>query len=210
MIKFLLLILVALAILLTTEFIRKRFRVRNESMRKTYHLVHGVLFGVAPFFVSYPVIIAIELILLVEMFIVRRFNLLPWLYEVGRLSWGDVFTVGGVLTICLLHPDKWVFLAAMLHLAFADSLAALIGRRYGASTSYKVFSQKKSLIGSLAFFAVSFILTLGALNFTPLEYVPLSLVLLLPPIVTLAENVSIYGSDNFVIPVVVVLLLRLA
>jgi phytol kinase len=114
-----------------------------------------------------------------------------------------------VVLIALLEPNKWIFLAAMLHLALADAMAALIGKRYGKSTKYKVFGQSKSLIGSLTFYIISLAITTIVVNFTPLGQASLPVLLLLPPLVTLAENVSFFGSDNFVIPAVVVLFLQI-
>ncbi len=208
MLKFIALIVVGLLVLSLSELIRKRVGVRNEYSRKTYHIVHAILISMAPFLVSYKIIIGLELLLFVEMLIIRKFKLLPWLYDVGRISWGDFFTVAGVVSVSLLKPDPWVFLAAMLHLGFADTLAALVGKRYGQSTSYKIFGQTKSLAGSLAFYVVSLFITLVALQFTPLQHHSLSIVLLLPPLVTLAENLSPFGSDNFIIPIVVVLIFQ--
>jgi dolichol kinase len=106
-----------------------------------------------------------------------------------------------------MHPNTWVFLAAMLHLGLADAGAALIGKRWGEKTAYKVFGQKKSLIGSLAFYIISFIITAILLQITSFGTASWLVLLLLPPLVTLGENVSIYGADNFVIPVLVVLVL---
>ena len=208
MLKFMALVMVGLLVLTISEFIRKRVGVHNEYSRKTYHVVHAILFGLAPFLVSYQIIIGLELLLFLEMLIIRRFKLLPWLYDVGRVSWGDFFTVAGVVLIALLRPDPWVFLAAMLHLGLADTVAALVGKRFGKSTSYKVFGQTKSLIGSLAFYAMSLFITYIALHYTPLQHHSLSVLLLLPPLVTLAENLSPFGSDNFIIPAVVVLVFQ--
>lgn len=205
MLEFAALIIIGLVALTISEFIRKRVAVDNEYSRKTYHIVHAVLFGLAPFLVSYQIIIGLELLLLLEILIIRRYNLLPWLHEVGRLSWGDVFTIAGVVVISLLQPDSWIFLAAMLHLGFADSAAALVGKKYGKSTSYKVFGQTKSLVGSLAFYVTSFTITLVLMQYMPPQYHSLAVLLLLPPLVTLVENIGIFGSDNFVIPVVLVL-----
>ena len=209
MFKFILVAISGLMLLYLSELIRRRVRVLNEYSRKTYHVVHALVFAVAPFLVSYKIIILLELLLFGEMLIVRKYKLLPWLYEVGRISWGDLFTIAGVVSIALLKPDPWIFLVAMLHLAFADTIAALVGKKYGKTTRYKVFGQEKSLAGSVAFYCTSlFIMTvtvmLGVLNHSP-EYA----LLILPPLVTITENVSIFGSDNFVIPVVVVILLRI-
>lgn len=211
MLKFFLLIAAGLGVLTLSELIRKYVGLHNEYSRKTYHVVHALLFGISPFFISYEIIIGLELLLLIEMIAARRLKLFRWLYEVGRVTWGDMFTVAGVVLIAAQQPNKWVFLAAMLHLGLADTMAALVGRRYGKSTQYKVFGQTKSLMGSAAFYVTSLLITFIVISFTPLGdmSVPL-LILLLPPLVTLAENVSFFGSDNFVIPVVVVAVLQIS
>lgn len=208
MLKFILLSLSGLAVLSVSEFIRKRVGVHNEYSRKTYHVVHALIIGVAPFLVSYKTIILFELFLMLEMLIIRRYKLLPWLYDVGRISWGDLFTVAGVVLVALLKPDPWVFLAAMLHLGLADSIAALVGKRYGRGTRYQVFGHEKSLVGSLAFLVTSILIIVCVLAFTPLQIHPLYALAILAPLVTLSENLSIFGSDNFIIPVVVVLALQ--
>ncbi|HSX46521.1 MAG TPA: hypothetical protein VLF87_00835 [Patescibacteria group bacterium] len=207
MLTFLLIVAAGLLYLLVYELLRNKLHLSNEYSRKTFHAVHGVLVGMAPFFISYRWIIAFELLLFIEMLLVRRYRLLRWLYQVGRVSWGDFFTVAGVVIVALMHPNKWIFLAAMLHLGLADAAAALVGKRYGKSTSYKVFGQTKSLAGSLAFYAVSIAIMIGIVHFGQLQPAFWPIILLLPPLVTLGENVSIFGSDNMVIPILVVLLL---
>lgn len=208
MLKFIVLAILGLLILSISEFIRKRVGLANEYSRKNYHAVHAVLIGFAPFLVSYQIIIGFEILLFVEMLLVRKYKLMPWLYDVGRISWGDLFGVCGVIFISVLNPDPWVFLVAMFHLGLADSAAALIGKKYGKTTSYKVFGNVKSLVGSMAFLLTSVVITIAALALTPLQIQSLYVLLILPPLVTLSENISIFGSDNFVIPAVVVLVLQ--
>lgn len=207
MFTFILIILAGLFTLALSELIRTRLKLNNEYTRKTYHVVHALIIGAAPFFVSYKLIILFELILLADMLLVRRLKLLSWLHEVGRLSWGDLFTPAGVITIALIQPNKWVFLAAMLHLGLADAAAALAGKRWGKRNSYKVLGQKKSLAGSLAFYLVSLSILLVLLQFTSFSVASWLVLLVLPVLTTAGENVSIYGADNFVIPVLVVLVL---
>lgn len=208
MLKFTALAVFGILILSFSEFIRKRVGLANEYSRKNYHAVHAILIAFAPFLVSYQIIIGFELLLFVEMLLVRKFKLMPWLYDVGRISWGDMFTVLGVVVISVLNPNPWVFLAAMFHLGLADSAAALIGKKFGKSTSYKVFGNVKSLVGSGAFLVTSVLITSVLLFFTPLQSQPIYVLLILPPLVTVTENLSIFGSDNFVIPAVVVLVMQ--
>lgn len=209
MLNFILIILAGLLCLALSEFVRRRLGLHNEYSRKTFHAVHALIVGAAPFFVSYQIIILFELLLLADMIIIRRFKLFPWLHEVGRISWGDIFTVAGVITIALMKPNDWVFLAAMLHLGLADAGAALVGKRWGGKTEYMVFGNKKSLVGSLAFYGISLVITAVLLQLTSFGQASWLILLLLPPLATLGENVSFYGADNFVVPVLVVLVLTI-
>lgn len=204
MLSLVLVIVVGLVILAFSEFVRKRLKISNEDSRKTYHVVHALVIAVAPFLVSYGTIIALEIALLLTMLVVRQFKLLPWLYKVGRISWGDYFGVIGVIVIALMNPNKWVFLAAILHLGIADAAAALIGKRYGKKQQFKVFGQVKSLVGSAAFFLSSFILTYIVIHVSQSGGDAVLLMATLPLLATCAEAVSPFGTDNLVIPVLVV------
>jgi hypothetical protein len=86
MLEFFLISLAGLGVLSVSELVRRRLGIANEASRKTYHIVHGLLIGVAPFFVSYNIINMLELLVLGEMVLVRFFKLLPWLYKVCRGS----------------------------------------------------------------------------------------------------------------------------
>lgn len=190
-----------------SEIVRRRLGISNEDSRKTYHVVHGLILAAAPFLVSYKIIIILESLLILEMILVKHFNLLPWLYKVGRISWGEYFGVAGVIVIAMMEPNKWVFLAAMLHLGIADAAAAVIGKRYGKKYQFKVFNQVKSIPGSLSFLIASIFVTTVVIVASNSSSSALLLLALIPPLVTLAEAASPFGSDNFVIPVLVALLL---
>lgn len=200
-------ILAGLCVLAISELVRMRLHITNEDSRKTYHVVHALIFAAAPFLVSYRIIIILEILLLVEMILVKHLNLLPWLYKVGRISWGEYFGVAGVILIALMKPNKWVFLAAMLHLGIADAAAAIIGKRYGKKYQFKVFNQTKSIPGSLAFLIASIAVTTIVIVASSSSNNALILLALVPPVMTMAEAASPFGSDNFVIPVLVTILL---
>lgn len=187
--------------------VRRRLGVSNEDSRKTYHIVHALILASAPFLVSYGFIIALEVLLLAQMIVVRHFKLFPWLYKVGRISWGEYFGIAGVILIALMKPNKWIFLAALLHLGIADAAAALVGKRYGKKHQFKVFGQIKSWPGSAAFYVSSFILTYVVILASQSGGDAILLVALLPILATTAEAVSPYGLDNFAIPVLVTLVL---
>lgn len=201
-------ILAGVLVLAGSELIRRRLGVANENARKTYHVVHALIFSAAPFLVSYNIIIGLEVLILLEILAVKKFNLLPWLYNVGRISWGEYFGIAAVIALALIEPNKWVFLAAMLHLGIADAAAAVVGTRYGRRHQFKVFGQTKSLQGSLAFFVASLGLTTLVILVSNSTSDSMLLIALLPLITTAAETVSPYGVDNFVIPLLVVMVLN--
>jgi len=99
----------------------------------------------------------------------------------------------------------------MLHLAFADSIAALIGKKFGKKHTYKVFGNTKSIAGTIAFWVVSFIITTWVVFIAPAGIIEGWYILLMLPIIAAAvENFGVYGLDNFLVPVVVAALLKMA
>lgn len=208
MLSLLWIISVGLLLLVALEFARRRLKISNEESRKAYHVVHAIIISIAPFLVSYRIIIVLELVLLASMLVVRTFNLFPWLYRVGRLSWGEFFGVAAVILIAWFEPSKWVFLAAMLHFGVADALAAIVGKRYGKNYQFKVFGQKKSWPGSVSFYVASCVLTAVVILAAQSSNGAVMLLVALPVLTTLAEAVSPYGLDNLAVPVLVTAVLN--
>lgn len=172
-------------------------------------MTHGLAVATAPFFVSYETIILVECFLLVTAIVAKRLGWFKGLSAVNRLSWGEVTFPLGVIVSALIAPPAWIFAVAMLHVGLADAVAALVGKNYGQH-SFKVFGQKKSLEGSTAFLTVSGMIMALLLVAAPLDIeIQMVIVVLVPFVSTLAEAVTPFGMDNFVIPVLVVALLSL-
>lgn len=211
-----------LAVLLVLgEYVRHRYGFGNEVSRKLVHVLHGTGLAALAFIVPLWVVIGVEVAFLVLVGMARYLythysRAFSWMryinemYRVGRLSYGEFFFPISTILCALLAQSKWVFAAALLVLGLADTIAALVGKTYGRSTSYTVFGQKKSALGSLAFFAVAFAVVCWFSAYsgvTPVaawwEIVAVALLL------TLVENVGVYGSDNFLIPLAAVITLNL-
>lgn len=189
-------------------------------MRKFIHVLHGL--GVAGLALVAPVsiVIAVEVFMLVSMFVARylyeNFSRLPWVrylgrvYKVGRVSYGDFFFPISTIIIIFLAESKGVLVASVLILALADAAAALIGKKYGASTTYKIMGQKKSLLGSMAFFIVALAICCAFSVFVQSNVQSITFLALLGVALatTVAENLGIYGSDNLLIPIVAALALN--
>jgi len=129
---------------------------------------------------------------------------------VHRQSLGEIyFPLAVGLVFLLSRGDPVEFCTPMLSLTLADTGAALIGTRYGRR---RLPSGRgwKSLEGSIAFLAISFLSTLVSLRFLSdtgrAETVLIALVLGL--LLTLLEAAVGQGLDNLCIPLGGFLLLR--
>jgi phytol kinase len=121
----------------------------GEWARKLVHMTMGLVCMTFPWLfrdkISVFILAALALISLV---LVRFTPLAGALFSVGRKSTGDLlFPVAVAMTFALSQNAMQYFLALSL-LTFADSTAAVIGKKYGQH----FFAQgRKSLEGSLGF-----------------------------------------------------------
>lgn len=204
-----------------TEYLIFKFNGDNEASRKALHIFHGVGLTAAAFIVPLYVVAVVEaaflLLVLAGKYIyshhlkyIGPLQYLARLYRVGRLSFGEFFFPVSTILTAFIANSKWEFMGAMLVLGLADAAAALVGKRYGQSTSYKVFGQTKSLVGSVAFWLVTILVLVGFIGFAgvPIEGATYGALLWLPVLLTLTENVGVYGSDNLLIPLVAVVTLN--
>lgn len=183
------------------EILRNRKLVSNETSRKTLHIAHGLVVVAWTFVATLNFIIMAELLFLVVVLLARQYRFMQPMRNVDRKSWGEIFFAIGVIITGLLAPSQQVFITAILHLALADALAALVGRKFKRGVYY-VFGHRKTVAGSGTFFAASCLITFGLMQLGPVTYAP-GVLLFVPIISTLAENFSPYGSDNLTIPMVV-------
>jgi len=208
--------LVGVALLLgISEYLGKRKVLKGEDQRKFVHVSVGVFVASWPWLISWQAIQLIGLAMLFVVLLSREPRFKGWRFNksVKRESYGDILFALAIITCALITDVKIFFALAMLNLALADGLSAVIGEKFGKRWRYKVFHHNKTVIGSMAFWFISTcILGTGLLyahnsiNFD--NYV--LLVVFLPPALTILENISIMGLDDFIVPVVVVLALRAA
>lgn len=122
--------------------------------------------------------------------------------SVARASHGELYFALGVIALFVwAKGDKVFYVAALLVLTFADTAAALVGKRWGAHR-FPGLAATKSLEGSLAFLVVAWgclalPLTLGAgLEISVALVLGLTVALLL----TGLEAVAVGGLDNLLLP----------
>jgi dolichol kinase len=202
-----------LIVLLLDEFFWRRKLVHGELKRKFVHIVVTIFVAFWPWIMSWKSIQLIGIAMVLVLLVNRQLKILHYLGNSRQRTYGEVFLALAITTTALLTDNKVFFAIAMLHVALADGLAAVIGTKFGRNWSYKVFSQTKTIAGSMTFWIVSlFILGVGLLwahNVIPLNHYSI-LLIILPPILTLVENIAALGIDNLAVPVVVVIALQLA
>jgi phytol kinase len=202
-----------LLILLINETLWRDKLLHGEMKRKFVHILATTFMAFWPWIISFKAIQLIGIAMVVVLLINRQLKILHYLGNVRQKTYGEVFLALAVTVAALLTDNKVFYAIALLHVAFADGLAAVIGTKYGKKWKYTVFHQNKTVIGSMVFWVVSLIILGFGLPFAqtsiPFEQYP-QLLLFLPPILTVIENVGSLGLDNLAVPVAVILILQIA
>lgn len=191
-------------------------RLPNAShviSRKFLHAMIGNLVFIIPFFTShfYPFLVALPFVF-VTFFaspyspfdsVGRRLRGLADLTEKGH-HLGLVFYAVSYTTLALFFASKpYIIAAGILPMAYGDSLASVVGQRYG-KRRYKLV-EEKTLEGSAAMFLGSFIsLTISLAFFSTSCSFPV-LEKIFPALAaavaaTLVESFSPVGFDNLTVP----------
>lgn len=185
------------------ELIHRTFPKTPEFSRKSVHFLSGCTALSFPYLIHshwYVLLLAVAFSFLV--FASNRWGVLKSIHDVDRRSHGAVYFPFAVYGLFLLSSDRpTLYFVAMLVLTVSDSLAALLGGRYGR-IRYEVEGTTKTLEGSMVFFFVTFLcvhLPLLFMTWTDdLSTVLIALVIAM--LVTGFEAISVGGSDNLVIP----------
>lgn len=200
-------------LLMIAEFLGRHKVLKGESHRKFLHITAGCFIASWPWLISWETIKIIGLMMVAVTIFNRYANLFNYRAKVGRVSDGDIFFAISVALLPFLTTNKIFFAIAMLEVALADGLAAVGGKLYGKKWGYKVLGHKKTLIGSMIFWLTSLCI-FGAGLLWSTQLVPFNnyalVILLAPPLLTATENLSFYGLDNLVIPILSVLILKIA
>lgn len=200
---------VVFLILIFAEYLSRYKGVHSELTRKLVHILVGVFVAFWPFFLSWRQIQLLSLAFLVVVFLSIWLNIFKSIHAVERNVAGEVLFAMVVGILALLSTDEWVFAAAMLHLSLADGMAAIIGVLWGDRNQYKVFGHIKSVAGTAAFFVTSLCIMILYTAFSDASQ-SVTLLLWLPLVAALTENVAVSGTDNLVIPLLVAFVLTSA
>jgi dolichol kinase len=195
-----------IAIVAGGEYLFRNRKVPAEIARKSIHASCGVFIAFLPLWMSYQAIVALSILLVLGNIANHKLKKLKSISSIKRQSRGDVIFGIGIMLCAMFEPPAWIFIAAVLHLAIADSLAAVVGevivKRRG---SYHILGNHKTVFGTITFAFVSLLVVGVAALLSGTE---LSLQLLwVPLIATVTENLSSGGYDNATIPFFVMIFL---
>jgi len=200
-----------LILLVIAEVIGKKRLLKGEYHRKFLHISAGTFIAFWPWLISWNWIQAISLVMAVGMLANHHLSFFNYRGKIGRATYGDIlYAVAIFLAVSITH-NKVFFALAILEVAIADGLAAVAGISYGKYWVYKIFGHKKTVIGSMVFWiATVCIFGTGLLAAHDLiSFQNYFLILLLaPPVLTLVENVSLFGLDNLTISLLTIAFLR--
>ena len=200
--------IIMIVALLIIKLIEKKSNIDGELKRKLFHITMGLVVLTFPhIFHNRNSVIIIGTISILLFIIMKHTSLKKSLgtilYSVNRESWGEIFfAIAVVLIFYWSNGDKITYSIPILILTFADSAAALIGKKYAKNSLSQLNEDKKSLEGSFMFFIVAFMLTLVPL----LLYTDVGReeTLIISAIVgfnvSLIEMISHSGNDNLLIP----------
>jgi dolichol kinase len=122
---------------------------------------------------------------------------------VQRRTWGELFFAMSIGICAVLSQSGWMFAAAMLVMGVADGFAALVGTLFNGR-KYQVFGHTKSVHGTTTFLIMTILILIGC-SWGHGFVLTLAGFVLLPVIVTVLENIAVAGTDNFFVPLAIII-----
>ncbi len=204
--SFLIIIGWIVCVVLISFIIKKYLPSQKELIRKIVHIGTAPALPLAWWLnLSNELIISISLIITTALCINFKIKLIPTIEDIDRKSYG---TIAYGLSISLLLILFWSsnpisVCAGVLVMGMSDGLAGLIGSNF-VSKSWKIFGQKKSLLGTLTMFVSTFFV-LFIFNGMTINQLNTNALIAISSLATTIEQISPYGSDNLSIPIAVTL-----
>lgn len=196
---------IVLIVLMISEYLWRKKKLSGEGLRKFVHITVGSFAAFWPHFMSFPVILLISFSFLVVVLVLQRIKLFHAINGSTERTMGEIFFAFGIGLAAVLASAPWVFTIAILHLSIADGFAGLIGSKWGKRNSYQLAGHTKSLAGTLTFYIISLsLISIAVVQQPSLHQYAWQIVAVVPLLATLTENIGIYGTDNVLIPLVVI------
>ncbi len=188
-------------IIVFAKFFKK---IGKEVSRKFIHIMLSNWWFIAMYFFENALWASIvPLSFVVINYISYKKNLISVMERESQDGLGTVYYAISLLILAIItfgitnKPE--IGLCSVLIMGYGDGLAAVIGKRV-KSYEYKIGNTKKTLVGSLTMFVITFIiiaiyLGLTGINLWAIKSIVTAIIL------TIIEAVSTKGTDNITIPI---------
>ena len=202
MLNFALIGLYIVFIFLISKLFKNFYPNNQELLRKIIHIGMGPLIPLAKFLeieqsAAQYFAGGISFLIVINYI----YKLFPIIEDIDRKSFGTFFYCFSLLILISLfwEEDPLALTAGFFVMTFGDGLAGLIGKNF-KSKSWKIFNQKKSILGTTTMFFISLLVVsiLGTTNNIDFNYYYFGIAF----IATLLEQISIIGIDNFSVPII--------
>lgn len=201
-----------LSVIVISEILWRGKKHSSEFIRKTIHMGVGSFIAFWPWFLSWYDIELSSLVFVLAMIAIALIKPVRKLLSIsvsksslGRHTIGEFFYTYGFVGTAYIAHNRYIFMAAMLHLAIADTVATVLGKKaVKHNIRYKIFGSQKSLVGTLGFIVSSVVITSV---YILLSHTGWMYILYVPIVAAVLENLGTYGSDNLLVPVAIALLL---
>src|ERR1700693_6370100 len=192
-----------LGLFAVSEFARRR-GLPAETTRRLVHIAGAGTTALFPFYLRLSEVVALAVVFTVFLVATRVRGSLKSVHAVARPTAGAlIFPAGLALAALTVWSRPAAFSYAALMLALPDPAAAVVGGRF-SSVRWRIPGGEKSVVGSLTFFAVAFLVGTGfALVAGSGSILAVVAAAAIPPGVDATLG---YGLDNLFIPVVAGLL----
>jgi phytol kinase len=188
------------------EYLRRVHLFQTEVTRKFIHISVAIFAASWPFFLEWNQIYLISMLMLAGNVFSRLLGIFSAIHGVQRRTWGEIFYAVGIGMTAILSQNKWSFAAAMLVMGLSDGLAALVGTLIDDVRRYKILGHTKSVAGTMTFFFTTLIVLFFCASIGHLT-AGVAVLFGLAVAATLVENVSFGGTDNLLVPLLIVFIL---
>lgn len=196
-------------LLLLNEVNYHWFRIKGEYTRKMAHVAATLATLPFPYlFSSHWYVLALALLFFGVLWLTQKSQHLNSIHDIRRRSYGSYILPVAIYVTFLIYTktgNPIMYILPITILAICDPVAALAGmsvKKYNRKLTLPGQNSQKTLVGSLAFFVSSAVLSAIVLFWNQLyePFIIYRMVIAVAIWSTLAELFSWRGSDNMTIP----------
>lgn len=118
----------------------------------------------------------------------------------GRKSWGiALFPIPYLVLLILFENERILIFLPMIILAISDALACILGT-VAAKKHFNLSGDKKSIIGSSAFFVSALVLLMSFWNYSEINLEFIIICSIISMVLSILEALGSKGRDNLLVP----------